>query len=63
MAIRLWPQDYERKVTATYSIGEEPVGVMGIIGPTRMQYGKVVSVLEYMRMSLGAILTNLLEEE
>jgi transcriptional regulator of heat shock response len=33
-------------VTATYSIGEEPVGVMGIIGPTRMQYGKVVSVLE-----------------
>ena len=36
---------------------------MGIIGPTRMQYGKVVSVLEYMRMSLGAILTNLLEEE
>ena len=50
-------------VTATYSIGEEPVGVMGIIGPTRMQYGKVVSVLEYMRMSLGAILTNLLEEE
>lgn len=50
-------------VTATYSIGDVPVGAMGIIGPTRMQYGKVVSVLEYMRMSLGTILTNLLEEE
>lgn len=50
-------------VSATYSIGDMPVGAMGVIGPTRMQYGKVVSVLECMRMSLGTILTNLLEEE
>ena len=50
-------------VTATYRVGGEPVGSFGIIGPTRMQYGKVISVLEFMRMSLGEILGNLLEEE
>jgi heat-inducible transcriptional repressor len=50
-------------VTATYRVGGEPMGSFGIIGPTRMQYGKVISVLEFMRMSLGEILGNLLEEE
>ena len=50
-------------VTATYRIGSMPVGTMGVIGPTRMPYGKVVSVLDYMSKSLGSILTNLLEED
>ncbi len=44
-------------VTATYQIGEEPLGSFGIIGPTRMNYGKVISVLEFMRMSLSEMLT------
>ena len=50
-------------VTATYSIGNIPVGSMGIIGPTRMNYSKVMTVMEYMRNELGEILSNLLEEE
>lgn len=50
-------------VTATYKVGGEPMGSFGIIGPTRMQYGKVLSVLEFMRMSLGEILGNFIEEE
>lgn len=50
-------------VTATYRIGDSPVGSLGVIGPTRMNYGKVVSVLEYMRKSLGEILSNQIEEE
>lgn len=50
-------------VTATYRVGGEPMGSFGIIGPTRMQYGKVLSVLEFMRMSLGEILGNFIEEE
>ncbi|MBQ7278635.1 MAG: heat-inducible transcription repressor HrcA [Clostridia bacterium] len=50
-------------VTATYRIGTTPVGTMGVIGPTRMPYGKVVTVLDYMSKSLGGILTNVLEEE
>lgn len=49
-------------VTATYQIGEEPLGSFGIIGPTRMNYGKVVSVLEYMRRSLSEMLNNELDD-
>ncbi len=44
-------------VTATYRIGDEPLGSFGIIGPTRMNYSKVISVLEYMRMSLSQMLS------
>jgi heat-inducible transcriptional repressor len=50
-------------VTATYQIGEEPLGSFGIIGPTRMNYGKVISVLEYMRSSLSELLKNELDDE
>jgi heat-inducible transcriptional repressor len=50
-------------VTATYRVGDEPMGSFGIIGPTRMNYGKVISVLEFMRRSLSEILTNDPEDE
>lgn len=50
-------------VTATYRIGDEPMGSIGVIGPTRMQYGKVMSVLEFMRRCLSELLTNYIEEE
>lgn len=50
-------------VTATYRIGDEPMGSFGIIGPTRMHYNKVLSVLEYMRLSLSEMLTSNIEEE
>ena len=44
-------------VTATYQVGDEPLGSFGIIGPTRMNYSKVISVLEYMRRSLSEVLS------
>lgn len=50
-------------VTATYRINDMPVGSFGIIGPTRMDYGRVLSVLDCMRISLGEVLSNLLEED
>ena len=50
-------------VTATYQIGDEPLGSFGIIGPTRMNYGKVISVLEYMRRSLSEMLSSDQDEE
>lgn len=50
-------------VTATYRVGDEPMGSFGIIGPTRMQYGKVISVLEFMRRSLSEILSNDLDDD
>ncbi|MPN40087.1 Heat-inducible transcription repressor HrcA [bioreactor metagenome] len=50
-------------VTATYKIGDDPIGSMGIIGPTRMNYAKVLAILGFMGNSLSEMLTNLIEEE
>lgn len=32
-------------ISTTYGVGDEPLGIIGIIGPTRMQYSKVISLL------------------
>lgn len=48
-------------VTATYRIGDQPAGSFGVIGPTRMNYPKVVAVLDYMGRSLSEILSNLMD--
>ena len=50
-------------LTATYRIGDEPVGTFGVIGPTRMRYNRVLSALEYMRRSLNELFTDYTEEE
>ncbi|MCR5808675.1 MAG: heat-inducible transcriptional repressor HrcA [Clostridiales bacterium] len=48
-------------VTVTYKAGGKNIGSMGVIGPTRMDYGKVVAVLKYMSRSLSDILSKLLK--
>ena len=40
-------------ITATYSMNERVLGSIGIIGPTRMEYSKVVSSLNYMRKRIN----------
>lgn len=50
-------------VTATYSVGGEKVGSYGIIGPTRMDYSKVISVLHYVGASLNDILSCFLDDD
>lgn len=50
-------------VTATYRMGSEPMGSFGIIGPTRMHYSRVLSILEYMQLSLSEALAGLLEQD
>jgi heat-inducible transcriptional repressor len=35
-------------ITATYHVDGQMVGKIGVIGPTRMQYGEVTSVIEYL---------------
>jgi len=40
-------------ITATYSIGEEQKGSIAIIGPTRMDYRRVVSILDLMSSGLS----------
>ncbi|MEG0585264.1 MAG: heat-inducible transcriptional repressor HrcA [Christensenellaceae bacterium] len=50
-------------VTATYKVGGENIGSFGVIGPTRMDYGRVLSVLKYVGMSLNDILSCFLETD
>lgn len=43
-------------ITATYSINNEVVGTIGILGPTRMEYAKVISVLDHLSINLAEIM-------
>ena len=43
-------------VKATYRIDGQVVGTVAVLGPTRMDYGKVMSVLEFMHRHLGEVL-------
>lgn len=40
-------------ITATYHINGRLVGKLGVIGPTRMKYDQVISVIEYMTDNLN----------
>lgn len=43
-------------VTAPYRIDEDRVGVLGVIGPTRMAYDRVVPIVEVTARMLGSVL-------
>ncbi len=47
-------------VTASYSIDDYVIGSIGIIGPTRMEYSKVVSSLNYIRNKINQEIIKLL---
>ena len=40
-------------ITATYHINGQFVGKLGVIGPTRMRYSEITSVIEYMTRNLN----------
>jgi heat-inducible transcriptional repressor len=42
-------------ITATYHINGRLVGKLGVIGPTRMNYNKVTSVVEYLTENLNQV--------
>ena len=44
-------------ITATYRVGDNTAGTMGIIGPTRMNYARVVSVMNYMGRAISDMLS------
>ncbi|MDK2855829.1 MAG: heat-inducible transcriptional repressor [Bacillota bacterium] len=46
-------------VTSTYCMDGEPVGVLAILGPTRMDYAHVISLLEYMADCLSEAFSNI----
>ena len=45
-------------VTAQYRVGDHATGTLGIIGPTRMNYNRVVPVLEFMGHAVTELLSN-----
>jgi len=49
-------------VMGTYSIGDKVLGSMGLIGPTRMEYSKVVSIMRHVGESVSNYLTLLFKE-
>lgn len=45
-------------VTARYRVGDQTTGTLGIIGPTRMNYNRVIPVLEFMSRAVSELLSN-----
>ena len=41
-------------ITATYHIDGELVGKLGVVGPTRMKYAEITSVIEYLTENISA---------
>jgi heat-inducible transcriptional repressor len=45
-------------VASPYSVGEEVVGVLGVIGPTRMAYDRVIPIVDITARLLGSALNS-----
>lgn len=50
-------------ITATYSVGAEKLGTIAILGPTRMEYSRVISLLSFISCDLSSVLTKLYQNE
>jgi heat-inducible transcriptional repressor len=50
-------------ITATYHVDGSPVGTIGILGPTRMEYGKAISIVDFLSKDLSRILEKLYKGE
>ena len=46
-------------ITATYHLDGELLGSMAVLGPTRMEYGKTMSLLNYMNQNLTEVIKRL----
>lgn len=44
-------------VSASYCVGGRPAGVLAIVGPTRMRYGKVISLVRFLAETLSDVLS------
>ena len=43
-------------IKATYHLKGKVIGTVAVLGPTRMEYGKIITLLEFMHGNLGQIL-------
>ena len=48
-------------VLVRYSMGRQTRGTLGVIGPTRMDYPKIVSNLQYLAQSVGGMLNEIMD--
>lgn len=49
-------------VTTVYSIGDREVGALGILGPTRMYYSRVISAMDYIRRIINNEILRIIDE-
>ncbi|MEI5905782.1 heat-inducible transcriptional repressor HrcA [Bacillus spongiae] len=50
-------------ISASYSIGDNQVGTIAILGPTRMEYSRVISLLNLITTDMSKALTKLYQSE
>ena len=50
-------------IISKYRIGQDNTGAMGLIGPIRMDYARLIPHLEYFSQTLGRLLGETLEEQ
>lgn len=48
-------------ITATYSFNGKIIGSVGVVGPTRMKYSKVISVVDCLTQNLNDILSKIIK--
>ena len=48
-------------IVSRYSVGGKDAGAIAIIGPMRMNYGRIMSSMEYLSNSVGRMLTELMD--
>ena len=48
-------------ITATYSLNGKTIGSIGVVGPTRMEYSKVISIVDCLTQNLNDILSRILK--
>ncbi|MBO0959442.1 heat-inducible transcriptional repressor HrcA [Neobacillus sp. MM2021_6] len=46
-------------ITASYAVGQEKLGTIAILGPTRMEYSRVIGLLQFLSSDLTEVLTKL----
>ncbi|MBA4493125.1 heat-inducible transcriptional repressor HrcA [Paenactinomyces guangxiensis] len=50
-------------ISASYMINGEPVGTIGVLGPTRMDYGKVIGLIDFLAKDFSVRLSTLYDGE
>ncbi len=53
--LQLFPMDNCTVISVPYYISEEEKGTIAVLGPTRMEYSKVIPLVEYIASNLGKL--------